>query len=154
MLRCLFSNHNLIHLLTWNEVVLCNAIFPFFCCAIQNNHLMKVWVSIRCLKLLHPIANEKTHYPNARLHIYFLMTKPKQTCKLKVKWERFTYLHEKTYMVVQKLFSLGIVYQKVYIFIIYSLSCNSCNFPPNKTCLQTGMFTLLFPISKWKLAKR
>lgn len=59
VLRCLFSNHNLIHLLTWNGVVLCYAIFLFFCCAMQNNHLMKVWASIRRLMLLHPTANEK-----------------------------------------------------------------------------------------------
>ncbi len=83
VLRCLFSNHNLIHLLTWNGVVLCYAIFLFFCCPLQNNHLMKVWASIRCLMLLHPTANEKIHYSNAGLHIYFLMTKPKRKCKLK-----------------------------------------------------------------------
>ncbi len=93
VLRCLFSNHNLIHLLTWNGVVLCYAIFLFFCCAMQNNHLMKVWASIRRLMLLHPTANEKIHYSNAGLHIYFLMTKPKQKCKLKANITLWENLH-------------------------------------------------------------
>lgn len=135
VLRCLFSNHNLIHLLTRNGVVLCYAIFLFFCCAMQNNHLMKVWASIRRLMLLHPTANEKIHYSSAGLHIYILMTKPKQKCKLKANITLWENLHGGAKTIKGHLFT----FMSFPTFIIFFLL----------------MFALLFLIqSEWWVIKK